>query len=360
MANLLPGLLGGGAPMGGLLSPEMAMASQLLQASGPSRMPVSTGQALGQGIDAYGRAQAAQSVHDMQQRTVAMREQQAQQQAQQAQAEAQRQAMFQQIMQLPESQRRAALMQAGFVDEAKKLTPDIKSMGGGYVVEDGQMRYDPALAAALQSSAKAGATNITLGPDNLPLREQVLLEDAKARSDDARSVVTDVIKSGRDAVKGSADYDRALNLLDTVATGPLEEAKLAAKRYANALGMEFDADKVASAEELQVLFGNQIMSRVAETKGAVSDREMRLFQEYSANFGKTTQGNKRILQFKKEKASRDRELAKMARKMQDQGRTSIEIERAIWDYVEQNPIDDVLAEQPVPQEPANVVDWSTL
>lgn len=62
------GLLGGGQPMGGLLSPQMQMASALLQASGPSRMPVSMGQALGQGIDAYGRAQAQQHAQQMQQR----------------------------------------------------------------------------------------------------------------------------------------------------------------------------------------------------------------------------------------------------------------------------------------------------
>jgi hypothetical protein len=109
------------------------------------------------------------------------------------------------------------------------------------------------------------------------------------------------------------------------------------------MGVKVDTDSIGRAEELMTLFGDEVMSRVGETKGAVSQKEMELFKEYSSNFGKTPEGNRAILRFKQAKLKRDIEIAKMVRKMQKNPMlTSIDIEEAIWNRVNEQDLSGML------------------
>jgi len=205
---------------------------------------------------------------------------------------------------------------------------------------------------------RAGRNNINVntGEVKLPTDQEILRGDILDRATKSRAFNNGVIADGRAGIKSSADYRKALSILDGVETGTFEEAKLAGKKIGVALGFDVDMSKVANAEQLMTLLGDQVMARVSETKGAVSEKEMDLFTRYSANYGNTTEGNRRILQFKLEKAQRDIALAKIARN--SKGKTSIQVESALWDYINANPIGESLAE-PKPAAPVvtETPDW---
>lgn len=203
----------------------------------------------------------------------------------------------------------------------------------------------------------AGSTKIDLRKQQLPTTQEIQREDLLSRAGDARKFNAGILTEGFESQKRIGDYEKAINLLDDVQTGPFEENLVKAKRVAGRLGIDVDWNNIGSAEELRVLLGNEVMSRVAETKGAVSEREMQLFTDYSANFGNTSEGNKRILAFKKSKAKRDAHLAKMVRRMQKQNKTSLQIREAVENYVFKNDISDTL-QNPVPQAAPQAGGWS--
>ncbi|MCG7904419.1 MAG: hypothetical protein JAY60_18580 [Candidatus Thiodiazotropha weberae] len=167
----------------------------------------------------------------------------------------------------------------------------------------------------------------------LPTDQQIRADDMKFNAEKARAFNQELLDTGYSARSTVADLEKALDLLDNVETGPFEEVKLKAKKIASKLGMEIDIDSVSDAEHLRTLLGDQIMERVAQTKGAVSEKEMDLFTQYSANFGNTPEGNRKIIAFKKAKAERDIQVMRMVRKMDKEGKTSLEIRDAVMDYV---------------------------
>ena len=178
--------------------------------------------------------------------------------------------------------------------------------------------------------------------NRLPTRQEILREDALAAANADRKWNTGVVSAAGQARSMLPSYRRALSLLDTVNTGTLEASKVEAKKLANALGFEFDPSAIADAEELQVYLGDQLMARIHDTKGAVSNKEMELFERFSGSFGKTTEGNKQILRFKIAQAERDMKLAKMVRSLQRQGKTSGEIRIEIEDYLDKNDLSGLL------------------
>ncbi|MCP4089617.1 MAG: hypothetical protein GY746_07470 [Gammaproteobacteria bacterium] len=201
---------------------------------------------------------------------------------------------------------------------------------------NGQPEWIPGYLDGKRSVSAAGAAR--LYENRLPTDERLLRDDILHRAKGAREYNSAILAQGQGARSSIANYDRALALLEKIPTGALEETKVDVKRYAKAMGFDVDTDKIASAEELQTLLGDQVMARVAQTKGAVSEKEMELFKQYSANFGKTTEGNRAILTWAKAKAERDMEIAQLVRKMQRSNKSSTGIRAAVDDYVGQNSI----------------------
>ena len=122
------------------------------------------------------------------------------------------------------------------------------------------------------------------------------------------------------------------NLLDTsVKTGFGRETIMRAKRVIGA--------DVANEEQFQSLVGNEAMKNIALTKGAISDREMDYFKNVlSPNIGKTTEGNKKILEFRIRFSERASKIAKTITKMQSQGKSPFDI---------QEQIDNIIASEPL-------------
>ena len=169
-------------------------------------------------------------------------------------------------------------------------------------------------------------------------QQEAILADQKAYGDAARDYVMQVGSDARNAQANKTDLNRMLKLLDTVGTGALEEDILKVKQLGRTLGFDVDERNIANAEQLRVLLGDQVMARVEQTKGAVSEREMQLFTSYSANYGNSVQGNKLILEFQLLKAERDIEIGEMVRNLRKQGKSTLDIEENIHAYVQENPL----------------------
>lgn len=113
------------------------------------------------------------------------------------------------------------------------------------------------------------------------------------------------------------------NLLDTkVKTGFGRETLMQARKI---LGQD-----VSNEEQFQARVGAEAMKNIALTKGAISDREMDYFKTVlSPNMGKTTEGNKKIIDFRIKYANRANKISETISDLQEQGKSPFEIKKAI-------------------------------
>lgn len=225
--------------------------------------------------------------------------------------------------------------------------------------------YDPSsptgtkMVAPSEAIGKAGAKRhplVQVGNDKLTPEEKAAAADKEAWNEHYRGTVMGVMDAGLKASDDIAGVERALTLLENVDTGTFEESKLAAQKFFKSIGISVDDKKIADAEELRKFLGDQIMARVAQTKGAVSNKEMELFKQYSANYGNTTEGNRNILNFAKAVITRNMEQSKIAQQMEAEGKTTREIYRALEQYKEENSVASILKEvsTPMPDNPDDV------
>lgn len=116
-------------------------------------------------------------------------------------------------------------------------------------------------------------------------------------------------------------------LLDTnVKTGFGRETLMQARKI---LGQD-----VSSEEEFQARVGAEAMKNIALTKGAISDREMDYFKTVlSPNMGKTTEGNKKIIEFRIKYANRANKIAKTVSNLQKNKKDPYEIQEAVDEII---------------------------
>lgn len=142
----------------------------------------------------------------------------------------------------------------------------------------------------------------------------------------------DLRSAGLSESQNIAQLKGIKDLLDSnVKTGFGRETIMKARRV---LGRD-----VANEEQFGSLVGNEAMKNIALTKGAISDREMEYFKTVlSPNMGKTTEGNKKILDFRIKFAERASKIAKTITKMQSQGKSPFDV---------QSEIDNIIASEPL-------------
>ena len=110
---------------------------------------------------------------------------------------------------------------------------------------------------------------------------------ALAKGQEERS--QDVINRGRAAAESTALLRRTLSLLDSIPTGGLAAAKLAATDFLGVTG--------ADEGELSANLGRAVLSQLRETFGAAfTEREGARLDRLSARFGRSTASNQRIIQ----------------------------------------------------------------
>lgn len=117
------------------------------------------------------------------------------------------------------------------------------------------------------------------------------------------------------------------NLLDTnVKTGFGRETLMQARKI---LGQD-----VSNEEQFQAMVGAEAMKNIALTKGAISDREMDYFKTVlSPNMGKTTEGNKKIIEFRIKYANRANKIAKTVSNLQKNKKDPYEIQEAVDEII---------------------------
>lgn len=242
------------------------------------------------------------------------------------------------LQQQAQAQKQAEQKQAMY-DAMRQNNPQLANWSNEHLDE-----YRKQQAAAMnRAPAKPGAPVKVMGPNGVPVYmspqdaigkqafsqpmvsvstgNQPLTQEqwnAKLRAEDqamlgegARKYYQDVNAAGLSAMGRVEDYNEMLSLLDSAYTGTGAEQAVAARRLGSILGFNVDEEALANSEKLQVLLGDELMSRVAQTKGAVSNKEMALFEQFSPSFKKSREGNRRILEYKRAKAYRDIAVRKL-------------------------------------------------
>jgi hypothetical protein len=143
---------------------------------------------------------------------------------------------------------------------------------------------------------------------------------------------SDVRATGVSAAQDIAPFKEIVGLLDaSVKTGFGRQTLMTAKKI---LGAD-----VSNEEQFQARVGELAMRNIALTKGAISDREMDYFKTVlSPNMGKTTEGNKKIIEFKLKYAERADTIAKIISKMQSQNADPYVIQSEIDKIIESTPL----------------------
>ncbi len=245
------------------------------------------------------------------------------------------------------------------------LTP-VKAMAGQVQTRQDAMRLggQPMTSAQMETLRSSGfdfkatpagdGTYIVkdvspFGPTNKPTAaETVVNQEATMRSKAAFEENQDITKLGQSAETAIRDIDRAAALIDAGAkTGFAGDWLLQGKQLATALGM--DVKGVKEGEELRTLFGNFIMGRVQQTKGAISNKEMKLFEEFSPSLTKTPEGNKAILSYAKQAYDRSRQIGQLVDNLRSQNISEGEISRQINSFREKNPLDASVLKNPASQ-----------
>jgi hypothetical protein len=210
---------------------------------------------------------------------------------------------------------------------------------------------------------------VARGPISQPQRpvlspeEEAAKQELLQRGESAHKFNEGLLEAGKAASSNIASYDRAVKLLDTVRTGTAADAELMVRRAAETAGL-IDKGSVAKAEELQQLLGDQVLKRVNQTKGAISDTEMGLFEKWSAAMNKTPEGNVAIFTALKKVEERNRAIARDVQAMRKAGKKATEIQDAINEKILEMPIFDAKDESvlggvaPAPAGNAREVDGS--
>jgi hypothetical protein len=176
----------------------------------------------------------------------------------------------------------------------------------------------PALAKAYRNwelqSKKAGATTINTG--------------AQAPAASLYDKYQDKYEAQSEDVRTSSQLVQAIERIET---GALAGFKHYARGILDQMGVEVDQELLANTDYAQTLFLNEVMKQVAKTKGAVSEKEMELFE---ANLAKSKGGNLKIarmqLKFAQNKRARALHMAEWIANNPDARRVDADREARRW------------------------------
>ena len=147
------------------------------------------------------------------------------------------------------------------------------------------------------------------------------------------------IKTGQDSKEALVKIDAAIDLLadDEVYTGAFSGVRERFLSMIQPFGFsETWERKLAKAEVLGVFLGDFVMARVAQTKGAISEKEMDLFAKWAAGGSKSKAGNLRILQALRKVETRRIALSKEANRLmrEDPNRNAVELNFLLQDWMD--------------------------
>ncbi len=257
-----------------LVSPQgKGMAQGLLEASGYSKTPVSFGQALSRGMQRSNEAQA---------------------QAQASQL-AQDKFNYQKEQDILNRSLEYAKIKPASVPA---LQQNIRRMLEARNLKPGTPEYDIAFAGEIEkylAKSNSSTTTINMPEDKGDVKTYELAATSFDNSGQELQKTTNI------AITQNTNIDNMMRLirnLDEGDFGTFGGLKLQLQQMAKQLGV--NTDDLSDKEAFFTLAGDFVMSQIAKTKGAISNKEMAYFEMISPGLSRSKQGN--ILQLQLAKA----------------------------------------------------------
>ena len=154
-----------------------------------------------------------------------------------------------------------------------------------------------------------------------------------------------IIDYGTQAQNTIPAYSMALRVLDTVDTGFGTDTKMKLQGLLNSLGIKADIVDLPKLEMLYPAIAAGIFEQIAQTKGAISQKEMEVFEKFGTSFGKTTAGNKMLLRYKLASAQRAVKAKDLALRLRDTGGSAAEVRRKVDAFITSNDLSESLFDE---------------
>lgn len=180
----------------------------------------------------------------------------------------------------------------------------------------------------------------------------------KLQNEGAYKVNEATIAAGKESMKNMGDVNRGIGILEEgIRTGSFAGKETQLERLGTLFGIE--AKDLKDREQLQEVLGSAVLKRVNQTKGSISDKEMSLFDSYSASINKSPAGNLAIMRAYAKSLQRDVDIAKQIQSLRAAGKPEREIQSTINNFVLENPLFSPKEESAVTGESAvHGPDWS--
>lgn len=175
-------------------------------------------------------------------------------------------------------------------------------------------------------AVEQAAQESSLGRKLTPIETSAIYKDVAQRSNPAGDpeVAARVGMLSKELPLTGERGDVALRFLPTITslsnkldkglqTGKLEEFKTSVAGYAKGLGIPVDEAALGRSEAAQAQFGSFLLQAIAQTKGAISERENVLFASMGPQFAKSPAANKELLGMLKAQTDLDVELGRIYR-----------------------------------------------
>jgi hypothetical protein len=230
-----------------------------------------------------------------------------------------------------------------FLDEATKRAPNDNFATKTFK----ETRVDPETGESATFDVERVTVNglptetiVASAPHGKPfpsVEEEVDKSEKMARSKAIQTEIDEINTASKEATKALPKVAKVIGALANgdIRTGAGAEGLASLKRLGQALGIETN---VATFEEAATVLGDEVMARIGQTKGSVSEKEMELFQNYSASPSKTTEGNLLILRAKAKSMIRSQAESRMISELQNAGASNAQIKVSIEEYRNQNPV----------------------
>jgi len=271
-----------------LVSPQgKGMAQGLLEASGYSKTPVSFGQALSRGMqrsnEAQAQAQASQLARDK--------------------------FNYQKEQDILNRSLEYAKIKPASVPQ---LQQNIRTMLEARGLKPGTPEYDIAFAGEIEkylSKTNSTTNTITMPTDKGDVKIYELAASSFDKSGEKLQQTTDIAITQNTNI---GNMMRLIRNLDEGDFGTFGGVKLKLQQMAKQLGV--NVDDISDKEAFFTLAGDFVMSQIAKTKGAISNKEMAYFEMISPGLSRSKQGN--ILQLQLAKAVNDFNISIMEKRTQ--------------------------------------------
>ncbi len=151
------------------------------------------------------------------------------------------------------------------------------------------------------------------------------------------------LNAGQAGREMTMKLDRYEQLLDQVDTGAFATPRKAISRVFNFLGVdpgEMGIGDLGSAEAMDALRTQLATVFIGDTKGAVSDAEMRMFLDSVGGLATSKQGNKLIVETLRKIADRKKDVANLAERYRGRMGSIQGFGEVLDEYNRQNPLFD--------------------